>query len=100
MDKEYLFKLELDIAYPQICIISKYFHSLKILNQWLKRNNSFSIFDHRKYILTDNGYERFEIFGNTIVTLSELKEAVRKIEKSEQDNLKFAEDLKNQSIQK
>ena len=99
-EKQQPFKLELDIAYPQIFIASKYFNSLKILNQWIKRNNSFSIFGYRKYILTDNGYERFEIFGNTIVTLSELKEVVSKIEKSEQENLKFAEHLKNQSIQK
>ena len=75
-EKQQPFKLELDIAYPQIFIASKYFNSLKILNQWIKRNNSFSIFGYRKYILTDNGYERFEIFGNTIVTLSELKETI------------------------
>jgi len=100
MDNQSLFKLELDIAYPQICISSKYFNSLKTLNQWLKRNNSFSIFGHRKYILTESGYERFEIFGNTIVTLSELKEAIQKIEKSEKENVEFVEHLKNQSIQK
>lgn len=100
MDKQHLFKLELDIAYPQVCILPKYFHSLKILNQWLKRNDSFSIFGHRKYILTDNGYERFEIFGNTIVPLSELKKVVRKIEKNEKESNEFAEHLKNQSIQK
>lgn len=99
IQEENSFRLELDIAYPQICIASKYFKSLKILNQWLKRNNSFSTFGHRKYILTENGYERFEIFGNTIVTLSQLKEVVSKIEKSQQENLQFAEDLKNQSIQ-
>jgi hypothetical protein len=73
---------------------------MKILNQWLKRNNSFSIFGHRKYILTESGYERFEIFGNTIVPISELKEAIRKIEKSEQDNIEFVEHLKSQGIQK
>ena len=99
IQEENSFRLELDIAYPQICIASKYFKSLKILNQWLKRNNSFSIFVHRKYILTENGYERFEIFGNTIVTLSELKEVVRKIEKSEKEHTEFVEHLKNQSIQ-
>ena len=33
-------------------------------------------------------------------SISELKEVVSKIEKSEQENLKFAEHLKNQSIQK
>ena len=100
MEEQYLFKLELDIAYPQIGIASKYFHSLKILNQWLKRNESVSIFGHRKYILSESGYERFEIFGNTIVTLSGLKEVVRKIERSEKDNIEFVEHVKNQSIQK
>lgn len=100
MEEQCLFKLEFDIAYPHICIGTKYFNSLKTLNQWLKRNNSFSIFGHRKYILTESGYERFEIFGNTIVTISELKDTIRKIEKSEQDNIEFVEHLKTQSIQK
>jgi hypothetical protein len=95
-----LFKLELDIAYPQACIASKYFNELKSLNQWLKRNDSVSIFGYRKYMLTGTGYERFEIFGNTVVPLSELKEVIRKIEKSEQESIEFVEYLKNQSIQK
>ncbi|MDR2956341.1 MAG: hypothetical protein LBV43_14810 [Prevotella sp.] len=99
-NEQFLFKLELDIAYPQICIASRYFHSLKTLNQWLKRNDSVSIFGYRKYMLTDTGYERFEIFGNAIVPLSELKEIIQKIEKSEQESIIFAEYLKNQSIQK
>ncbi|MDH6311213.1 hypothetical protein M2451_003872 [Dysgonomonas sp. PFB1-18] len=93
------FKLEIDIAYPLIYIGKKYFNSLKTLNQWLKRNESVSIFGHRKYILTDSGYQRFHIFGNTIVPLSELQQIVQQIEKSEKENVEFAEMLKNQSIQ-
>jgi len=100
MDKEYLFRLELDVAYPQIGVASRYFHSLKSLNQWLKRNETASIFDHRKYILTEKGYERFHIFGNTVVTLTEMQEIINNIEISERDRIQFIEHLKNKSIQK
>jgi hypothetical protein len=99
--KQYLFKLELDMAYPQIGIYSKYFKTLKALNQWLKRNEDklFTCIETRKYMLTDKGYERFYIFGNVIQTISGIQEIISNLKKSEKDKTKFIEDLKNRSTQ-
>ncbi|NDV83393.1 hypothetical protein D0T87_15580 [Bacteroides sp. 51] len=96
------FKLELDMAYPHIGIFSKYFNSLKSLKQWLKRNKNslFTCIETREYIFTNNGYERFYIFGNTLVPLSELSKITSDIIKNEEDKQKFIDELKTQSIQK
>lgn len=98
-EEENLFKLEVDVAYPQICIYSRYFKTLKHLNQWLKRNKDIWNVGTRKYILTDNGYELFHIFGNTIVPMSELEKSLSLLQKEEARKKEFVDYLKNQSIQ-
>ena len=94
------FKLELDMAHPEVGIYPKYFNSLKSLNQWLKRNEDtlFTCVETRKYILTANGYERFHVFGNVVVPLSELDHIISNIRKNEEEKAKFIEDLKKLSL--
>ena len=82
-----LFKLELDIAYPISRTVSKCFKSLKTLRQYDKRNdfdNALVVLEKREYILTASGYERFHVFFNRIVPLSELIKITTELIKSEE----------------
>lgn len=87
MNDSLKFKIELDVIYPIRRTIAKSFKSLKILRQWAKRNDIYSsiyIFEVREYILTNEGYQRFVVFGNTIVSLSELVKITTNLIKSEE----------------
>ena len=82
-----LFKLELDVVYPISRTVSKYFKTLKTLRQYDKRNdfdNALVVLEKREYILTDSGYERFYVFFNRIVPLSELIKITTGLIKSEE----------------
>ena len=82
-----LFKLELDVTYPIPRTIAKYFKSLKTLRQWKKRNdidNNILFFEAREYILIGSRYERFHVFFNKIVPLSELISVTTELIKSEE----------------
>lgn len=88
-----LFKLELEVTYPIPRTITKYFNSLKVLRQWEKRNDpesSLTVLETRKYMLSDKGYERFHVFGNTIVPLSELIQITTSLLKNEESKSSFS----------
>lgn len=89
---EVMFKMELDVTYPIPRTITKHFNSLKVLRQWEKRNDpdgSLTILETRKYILTDKGYERYHVFGNTIVPLSKLIQITTFLIKNEESKSSF-----------
>jgi hypothetical protein len=77
-EDQYSFKLEIDIITPIPRTITKSFRSLKVLRQWQKRtdiDNNIYILGHREYMLNPvtHQWERFTVFGTTIVLFSELE---------------------------
>ena len=87
-----LFKLELDVTCPIPRTRTKYFKSLKTLRQWKNRNdvdNNITIFEAREYILVGSRYERFHIFFNKVVPLSELITVTTGLIKSEESKSSY-----------
>jgi hypothetical protein len=86
------FRLELDVTYPISRIITKDFNSLKVLRQWIKRNNidnTLEVLEYREYIFNGKSFERFVIFGKTIVLLSDLIDTTTKLIKNEEQKASF-----------
>jgi hypothetical protein len=84
MEKNDKFKLDIEIIYPCLRVVSKYFASLKVMRQWQKRNDldhSIVCFGYKEFIFINEQLERFTIIGKRIVTLSELYALVHKLEK-------------------
>jgi hypothetical protein len=84
MEKEYIFKLEIEVITPILRTVTKPFASLKVMRQWLKRNDLKSALwclGYKKYIMKNGQWEPFVVFGKKIVTLSELCNAVKELTK-------------------
>lgn len=77
-EEQYSFKLEIDVISPISRTVTKPFRSLKVLRQWQKRtdiDNNIYILGHREYMRNPvtHQWERFTVFGTTIVLFSELE---------------------------
>jgi hypothetical protein len=89
MNEQSLFKLELDVITPVPRTVTKHLKTLKVLRQWQKRSEldkNFYVLEYREYMFNDSlgQWERFAIFGTTLVPLSELKDEANKLYKSEE----------------
>ena len=77
------FKLEIDTILPIPRTVTYRFSNLKIMRQWQKRKgipNVYWCISYREYLLNNNNeWERFIVFGKSIVRLSELEEAVKRL---------------------
>jgi hypothetical protein len=87
-DNPYLFKLELDVITLIPRTVTKPFRSLKVLRQWQKRtdiDNNIYILNYREYILNPvtHQWERFTVFGTTIVLFSELEREYYRLKKTD-----------------
>jgi hypothetical protein len=84
MEKEYMFKLEIEVITPILRTVTKPFVSLKVMRQWLKRNDlnhALCCLGYKEYIMKNGQWEPFVVVGKKIVTLSELCNAVKELTK-------------------
>lgn len=89
-----MFKLEIEVVEVGLAIpktLRFYYSSLKMLRQGSSRKNEqYLVLDERKYIRDKNGeYEPFAVFEKSIVTLSQMKAAVARLELEEQEKKDF-----------
>lgn len=86
------FKLEIEVTFPIVRTVTKHFNSLKVLRQWQKRNDidgNMYVLEYREYLFNGSTgqWERFAIFGTTVVPLSELRTIISRIDNSEAHKL-------------
>ena len=89
-EEEYSFKLELDVISPIARTVTKPFRSLKVLRQWQQRadiDNNIYILGYREYKLNPvtHQWERFTVFGTTIVLFSELEREYYRLRKNKEE---------------
>lgn len=77
------FRLEMDIVVPIPRTVTYSFTSLKFMRQWQKRNeldNALWCMAYQEYILNENNeWERFTVFGKSIVRKSQLEAALKQM---------------------
>jgi hypothetical protein len=83
---QYPYKLEIDVIAPVSRTVTKPFWALKVLRQWQKRSdidNNIYILGYREYMLNPvtHLWERFTVFGTTIVLFSELERKYYRLQK-------------------
>lgn len=84
------FKLEIDIIAPVCRTVTKQFKTLKVLRQWQQRadiDNNIYILGYREYKLNPvtHRWERFTVFGTTIVLFSELEREYYRLRKNKEE---------------
>lgn len=89
-EDQYSFKLELDVISPIPRTVTKPFRSLKVLRQWQQRadiDNNIYILGYREYKLNPvtHQWERFTVFGTTIVLFSELEREYYRLRKNKEE---------------
>lgn len=87
---EYPYKLEIDVITPVSRIVTKPFKTLKVLRQWQQRadiDNNIYILGYREYKLNPvtHQWERFTVFGTTIVLFSELEREYYRLRKNKEE---------------
>ena len=58
----------------------KTFKTIKVLEQWIGRNDDFSTLMLNRYAFIDKKWEAFTTIGKKTITLSEIKKIVRELE--------------------
>jgi hypothetical protein len=84
-----MFKLEIEVIAPILRTVTKKFNSLKVMRQWQKRNDlrgCLWCLGYKEFILKNEQWEPFTVFGKQIVTLPELYKTIEKLIKSEDLN--------------
>ncbi len=56
------------------------FRTAKIMEQWIKRNDTLSVLIIQRYALIDGEWDAIIISGNRIITLTELRKIVKDLE--------------------
>ncbi|MFV0468719.1 MAG: hypothetical protein ACK5MK_07320 [Dysgonomonas sp.] len=87
---QYTYKLEIDVITPVSRTVTKPFKTLKVLRQWQQRadiENNIYIFGYREYMLNPvtHLWERFTVFGTTIVLFSELEREYYRLRKNKEE---------------
>jgi hypothetical protein len=89
MDKEYIFKLRIDVTSPVPRTITRNFKSLKSMRQWQQRKdieNNIYMLAYREYTINEQTkkWERFIVFGKSVVLFSELEREYQRLKRHEE----------------
>lgn len=89
MNTKYIFKLRIDVISPVPRTITRNFKSLKSMRQWQQRkdiNNNPYMLAYREYTInqTSNEWERFVVFGKSLVLFSEIKREYERLNTDEE----------------